>query len=53
LSVEFSAGAATGSEVMVDPKDLLPEWEPRVTLKEGVARVIADARVYLSTAARV
>ncbi|HEU0251870.1 MAG TPA: NAD(P)-dependent oxidoreductase [Pyrinomonadaceae bacterium] len=48
LSVEFKPGSATGSEVMVDPKELLPDWQPRVTLKEGIARVIADARAYLS-----
>lgn len=51
LGVEFQAGSAAGSEVMIDPKELLPNWQPRVTLNEGIARVIADARAYLPTAA--
>ena len=48
LSVEFEAGVASGSEVMIDPKELLPDWQPRVDLRNGIARVIADAREYLS-----
>ena len=51
LSVEFEPGTASGSEVMIDPVELLPGWQPRVTLSEGIARVIADARAYLPTAA--
>jgi nucleoside-diphosphate-sugar epimerase len=51
LGVEFQPGTATGGEVMIDPKELLPDWQPRVTLSEGIARVIADARAYLPTAA--
>jgi nucleoside-diphosphate-sugar epimerase len=50
LGVEFEAGSALGSEVMIDPKELLPDWQPRVMLSEGIARVIADARAYLPTA---
>lgn len=49
LSVEFEPGRAKGSEVMIDPNQLLPDWQPKVTLHEGIARVIADARAYLST----
>jgi nucleoside-diphosphate-sugar epimerase len=49
LSVEFEPGAALGSEVMIDPKELLPNWQPRVNLSDGIARVIADARAYLSS----
>ena len=48
LSVEFEPGTASGSEVMIDPKELLPDWQPRVDLHSGIARVIADAREYLS-----
>ncbi len=48
LSVEFEPGLGTGSEVMIDPKELLPGWQPRVNLSDGVARVIDDARKYLS-----
>ncbi len=51
LSVEFEPGEALGSEVMIDPKELLPDWQPRVNLSEGITRVIADARAYLSTSA--
>src|SRR5687767_6863062 len=51
LNVEFQAGHAVGSEVMIDPKELLPDWQPRITLSEGIARVIADARSYLPTTA--
>jgi nucleoside-diphosphate-sugar epimerase len=49
LSVEFEPGLTTGSEVMIDPNQLLPDWQPRVTLRDGIRRVIADARAYLST----
>lgn len=49
LSVEFEPGKSMGSEVMIDPDQLLPGWRPRVTLREGISRVIADARAYLST----
>lgn len=48
LSVEFEAGTATGSEVMIDPKELLSDWRPRVTLSEGISQVIEDARVHLN-----
>jgi nucleoside-diphosphate-sugar epimerase len=52
LGVEFAAGDQSGSEVMIDPQELLPGWQPRVSLSEGIARVIADARAYLPAAAR-
>lgn len=51
LGVEFEAGSALGSEVMIDPQELMTDWQPRVSLSEGIARVIADARAYLPTAA--
>jgi nucleoside-diphosphate-sugar epimerase len=50
LSVKFEPGRAPGSEVMIDPRELLPNWQPRVNLKEGIGRVIADARAHLRTA---
>ena len=50
FGVEFEAGSKTGSEVMIDPGVLLPDWQPRVSLREGIGRVIADARAYLSIA---
>jgi nucleoside-diphosphate-sugar epimerase len=47
LSVEFEPGTKPGSEVMIDPVNLLPDWQPRVRLSDGIYRVIADARAYL------
>lgn len=49
LSVEFEPGKSTGSEVMIDPNQLLPDWQPKVTLREGIAHVIADARAYVTS----
>jgi nucleoside-diphosphate-sugar epimerase len=50
LSVEFEPGTKTGSEVMIDPSNVLPGWQPRVTLRDGISQVIADARAYLPAA---
>lgn len=47
LGVEFKPGTARGTEHIVDPEELLPGWHPRTTLSEGVAHVIAEARLYL------
>ncbi len=47
LHVDIELGDAKGSEVPIDPTELLPHWQPQVSLSEGVARVIADAREYL------
>jgi nucleoside-diphosphate-sugar epimerase len=48
LNVVVQPGVAQGSEVMIDPEQLLPDWTPEVSFSEGISRVIADARVYLS-----
>ena len=48
LDVEIELGEAKGSEAPIDPTELLPNWQPRVSLTEGIAAVIADAREYLS-----
>jgi nucleoside-diphosphate-sugar epimerase len=48
LKVETEFGDAKGSECLVNPKDLLPDWRPRVSLSEGIANVISDATEYLS-----
>jgi nucleoside-diphosphate-sugar epimerase len=48
LDVEIDLGEAKGSEAPIDPTELLPNWQPRVSLTEGIAAVIADAREYLS-----
>lgn len=48
LGVEFEAGSASGSEVMIDPQELMTDWQPRVSLTEGISQVIEDARVHLN-----
>ncbi len=47
LKVEVAVGQQKGSEVPIDPKELLPDWRPQVDLTSGIAKVIADAREYL------
>jgi len=47
LGVAVELGAIKGSEVPIDPTELLPGWSPAVSLTEGIAKVIADARAYL------
>lgn len=47
LNVEIAFGQKEGEEVMVDPVDTLPRWRQSVSLKDGVAMVIADARTFL------
>ena len=47
LNVEAQFGNAKGSECLVDPREMLPNWSPRITLAEGIAIVIAEARAYL------
>jgi nucleoside-diphosphate-sugar epimerase len=51
LGVPVVLGDRAGSEVPVDPRHLLASWRPRVSLEEGVARVIDDARAYLAARA--
>jgi nucleoside-diphosphate-sugar epimerase len=48
LNVETELGEAKGSEVPIDPRELLPNWHPKVSLAEGIAEVISDAKDYLS-----
>ena len=48
LNVEVELGDAQGSEAPIDPRELLPNWQPKVTLAEGIAAVIFDAQEYLS-----
>src|SRR6185503_9027629 len=47
LKVPVALGDRIGSEVPIDPQRLLASWHPRVSLEEGIARVIADARAHL------
>jgi nucleoside-diphosphate-sugar epimerase len=48
LDVQVELGDVKGSEAPVEPKELLPNWQPEVTLMEGIAVVISEARSYLS-----
>jgi nucleoside-diphosphate-sugar epimerase len=47
LNVEIAFGQKEGEEVMVDPVDTLPGWRQSVSLKDGVAMVVADAQTFL------
>lgn len=47
LNVDIELGHAKGSEVPIDPVELLPNWQPQVSLSEGLAKVISEARRYL------
>lgn len=47
LGAEVELGDREGSEVMIDPEKVLPDWQPGVSLRDGLANVIADARIYL------
>ena len=47
LNVGVSLGNLKGSEAPIDPTELLPAWAPQVSLTEGIANVISEARVYL------
>jgi nucleoside-diphosphate-sugar epimerase len=48
LNVDVELGDTAGSEVPIDPTELLPNWQPRVSLAEGITRVISDAKDFLS-----
>ena len=47
LNTDVSFGTLKGSEAPVEPQHLLPGWKPRVSLSQGLARVISDAREFL------
>ncbi|MDX6403408.1 MAG: hypothetical protein QOH70_863 [Blastocatellia bacterium] len=47
LNVDIELGKTKGSEVPIDPTEPLPNWQPQVSLSEGIANVISDARKYL------
>jgi nucleoside-diphosphate-sugar epimerase len=48
LDVKTELGEAKGSEVPINPRELLPNWLPKVSLAEGIAGVISDARAYVN-----
>ena len=47
LDVDAVPGEVPGKELIVDPQNPLPGWRPAVSLSEGIAEVIADARTWL------
>lgn len=47
LNVPVNFGTLKGSECLIDPQEILVGWQPRVTLSEGIAKVITDARAHL------
>jgi len=44
-------GEEKGTEVLVDPKSLLPGWRPALSLADGIGLVVEDARRYLASSA--
>lgn len=52
LGVETAFGELKGAEAIVDPVRTPPGWRPTVTLEEGIARVVGEAREYLSAKRR-
>ena len=51
LNTGVTFGSQTGSEAPVDPELLLPDWQPEVSLSQGLAKVIEDARRFLDLGA--
>lgn len=47
LNAEVEMGDRVGSELIADPVNILPNWKPRISFSEGIAKVISDARAYL------
>jgi nucleoside-diphosphate-sugar epimerase len=47
LEVEVELGRATGSEVLIDPKIPVNGQKPQLSLTEGIAMVIAQAREFI------
>ena len=48
LGVGTQFGNTKGSECLVDPQEPLFDWEPQVSLQEGISRVVVEARAYLT-----
>jgi nucleoside-diphosphate-sugar epimerase len=50
LGVEAEFGQMRGSEVPINPSELLQGWLPTVSLRDGLAQVISEATSYLQQA---
>jgi len=48
LNVPTKFGELKGSECLVDPEIVLPDWQPQISLADGISKVIADARAHLN-----
>ena len=48
LNVPIKFGELKGSECLVDPEMVLPDWQPQVSLPDGISQVIAEARAHLN-----
>jgi nucleoside-diphosphate-sugar epimerase len=48
LDVPVAFGERVGTEALIDPRQPVPSWRPRVSLEEGIAKVIGEARGYLA-----
>lgn len=48
LDVTTQFGESQGSECLVDPREPLLDWQPKISLAEGISQVITEARGYLS-----
>ena len=49
LDADVMFGRAKGTEYLIEPEHLLPDWEPHVSLSEGISRVIDEARAHLQS----
>lgn len=49
LSIGATFGTAAGDEVMIDPIQPVSGWRPTIPLKEGIARVVAEAQRFLAS----
>jgi len=48
LNVPVKFGELQGSECLVDPQEVLADWQAQVSLPDGISQVIAEARAHLN-----
>jgi nucleoside-diphosphate-sugar epimerase len=51
LNTGVTFGSLKGSEAPIEPELLLPDWQPEVSLSQGLAKVIEEARRFLELGA--